>query len=154
MFLSTKLSELTVMYVGIYLKYLFYCQQYDAGHVWVGVICVLAVVLYIIFFASGPGAIPWFFTAELFAQGPRPAAVSIGVLFNWSANFCVGLFYPFLQESINAYSFIPFVVFLAIFWIFTLFKVPETKGRTIEEITAQFQITVPYNRIPLTEDTD
>jgi hypothetical protein len=37
------------------------------------------------------------------------------------------------------YSFLPFTVFLAIFWIFTYFKVPETKNRTFEEISALFR---------------
>ena len=51
-------------------------------------------------FAIGPGAIPWFIVAELFAQGPRPAAMSIAVLVNWSANCAVGLGYLPLQVKI------------------------------------------------------
>ena len=43
------------------------------------------------------GSIPWFFTAELFTQGPRSAAVSVGVLVNWAANAVVGISYPFLE---------------------------------------------------------
>ena len=37
------------------------------------------------------------------------------------------------------YAFLPFTGFLAIFWIFTYFKVPETKNRTFEEIAALFR---------------
>lgn len=154
---SLHLLGLGGMFVASYVLTLgLIYDEYDKGHKWVGVICVLAVIIYIIFFASGPGSIPWFFTAELFAQGPRPAAVSVGVLVNWSANFCVGLGYPFLQEAIKAYSFIPFVLCLAVFWVYTLFKVPETKGKTIEEITAQFQTsnTVQYQKVPLSEESE
>lgn len=43
------------------------------------------------------GSIPWMIVAELFSQGPRAAAVAIGVLVNWSANFVVGLAFPPLQ---------------------------------------------------------
>ena len=43
------------------------------------------------------GSIPWFYVAELFSQGPRPAAVSIAVAVNWSANFIVGLVFPILN---------------------------------------------------------
>ena len=46
-----------------------------------------------------PGSIPWFYVAELFAQGPRSAAVSVAVAVNWSANFTVGLFFPLLNVS-------------------------------------------------------
>lgn len=138
---SLHLFGLGGMFVATYILTLglVYNDKASGDHKWVGYICVIAVVFFIICFASGPGSIPWFFTAELFGQGPRPAAVSVGVLVNWSANFCVGLGFPFLQESIKVYSFIPFVVFLGIFWVFTLFKVPETKGLTIEQITAQFE---------------
>jgi SP family facilitated glucose transporter-like MFS transporter 1 len=41
-------------------------------------------------------------TAELFSQGPRPAAMSIAVLVNWLANFLVGLF--FLPLKVNAFN--------------------------------------------------
>lgn len=43
------------------------------------------------------GSIPWLITAELFSQGPRPAAISIAVLVNWSTNFVVGLAFPLMQ---------------------------------------------------------
>ena len=36
------------------------------------------------------------------------------------------------------YAFLPFTVFLGIFWTFTYFKVPETKNRTFEEIASLF----------------
>lgn len=47
------------------------------------------------------GSIPWLITAELFSQGPRPAAMSIAVLANWLTNFLVGLLYPFQQVGLN-----------------------------------------------------
>ncbi|XP_041377379.1 solute carrier family 2, facilitated glucose transporter member 3-like [Gigantopelta aegis] len=111
---------------------------YQHEYQWLSYICIVAVLCYIISFATGPGAIPWFYVAELFAQGPRSAAVSIAVLVNWSANFVVSLVFPIVQKAIADYSFIPFVILLAIFWLFTFFKVPETKGRTFDEISKAF----------------
>ncbi|XP_052285772.1 solute carrier family 2, facilitated glucose transporter member 3-like [Dreissena polymorpha] len=129
-------------------------QTYD-DHNWLGIICVMAVIGYIIFFATGPGAIPWFFTAELFAQGSRSAAVSVGVVVNWAANATVGFVFPILQKNIKAYSFIPFVAFLGFSWMFTFYQVPETKGRTIEDITALFRVKdIPYQQIPQHSDSD
>ena len=43
------------------------------------------------------------------------------------------------QFYLGAYVFIVFTVFLVIFWVFTFFKVPETRGRTFEEITRAFE---------------
>ena len=55
-------------------------------------------VFYIVFFAIGPGSIPWMIVSEFFSQGPRPAAVSLAVLVNWSANVVVGQGFPPLFE--------------------------------------------------------
>lgn len=50
----------------------------------------------------------------------------------------------------ESYAFLPFTVFLAIFWTFTYFKVPETKNRTFEEITSLFHSKDP-DQIPIDE---
>ncbi|XP_026477478.1 glucose transporter type 1-like [Ctenocephalides felis] len=44
-----------------------------------------------------------------------------------------------LKGALENYTFLPFSVFLAIFWIFTYKKVPETKNKTFEEILALFR---------------
>merc|ERR1711956_92819 len=79
-------------------------------------------------------------TAELFSQGPRPAAMSVAVLVNWSANFFVGIGFPTMQTTLENYTFLPFSVFLALFWVFTYKKVPETKNKTFDEIATLFRI--------------
>jgi len=79
-------------------------------------------------------------TAELFSQGPRPAAMSVAVLVNWSANFFVGIGFPTMQTTLENYTFLPFSMFLALFWCFTYRKVPETKNKTFDEIATLFRI--------------
>lgn len=58
---------------------------------------VVSVLAFVVFFAVGPGSIPWMITAELFSQGPRPSAMAIAVLVNWMANFVVGIGFPSLK---------------------------------------------------------
>ncbi|XP_029670394.1 glucose transporter type 1 isoform X4 [Formica exsecta] len=106
---------------------------------WMSYISVVSTLCFVVFFAVGPGSIPWMITAELFSQGPRPAAMSIAVLVNWMANFLVGIGFPSMKTSLENYTFLPFSAFLAIFWIFTYKKVPETKNKTFEEILALFR---------------
>ncbi|XP_018402134.1 PREDICTED: glucose transporter type 1 isoform X5 [Cyphomyrmex costatus] len=106
---------------------------------WMSYISVVSTLCFVVFFAVGPGSIPWMITAELFSQGPRPAAMSIAVLVNWMANFLVGIGFPSMKSSLENYTFLPFSAFLAIFWIFTYKKVPETKNKTFEEILALFR---------------
>merc|ERR1712088_395578 len=102
-------------------------------------LAIVAVILFVVGFATGPGSIPWFFVTELFAQSGRPTATSIAVTVNWSANFLVGLAFVPLQRIMEAYVFIIFMVIQACFIIYVYFCVPETKNRTIEDITAQFR---------------
>ena len=64
-------------------------------------VAVVATLSFVVFFAVGPGSIPWMITAELFSQGPRPAAMSIAVLVNWLANFLVGLFFLPLKVCVQ-----------------------------------------------------
>lgn len=68
---------------------------------WVRYVAVVATLTFVLFFAVGPGSIPWMITAELFSQGPRPAAMSIAVLVNWLANFLVGLFFLPLKVDLD-----------------------------------------------------
>ncbi|XP_012255629.2 glucose transporter type 1-like isoform X2 [Athalia rosae] len=106
---------------------------------WMSYLSVVSTLSFVVFFAVGPGSIPWMITAELFSQGPRPAAMSIAVLVNWLANFLVGIGFPSMQATLDDYTFLPFTAFLLIFWLFTYRKVPETKNKTFEEILALFK---------------
>ncbi|ROL45766.1 Solute carrier family 2, facilitated glucose transporter member 3 [Anabarilius grahami] len=99
---------------------------------------IAAVFGFVAMFEMGPGPIPWFIVAELFSQGPRPAAMAVAGCSNWTANFLVGVSFPKLEELCGPYVFIIFMILLIFFFIFTYFKVPETKGRTFDEIARGF----------------
>ncbi|XP_031708612.1 solute carrier family 2, facilitated glucose transporter member 3 [Anarrhichthys ocellatus] len=101
-------------------------------------LAIVAVFGFVASFEMGPGPIPWFIVAELFSQGPRPAAIAVSGFSNWTANFLVGLGFPKLEELCGPYVFIIFMVFLIVFFIFTFLKVPETRGRTFDEIAQGF----------------
>lgn len=60
-------------------------------------LAIIAVFGFVASFEMGPGPIPWFIVAELFSQGPRPAAMTISGFSNWAANFLVGQGFPKLQ---------------------------------------------------------
>lgn len=57
-------------------------------------VCIVAILVYVAFFEIGPGPIPWFIVAELFSQGPRPAAMAVAGCSNWTSNFLVGMLFP------------------------------------------------------------
>ncbi|XP_062283898.1 solute carrier family 2, facilitated glucose transporter member 1-like [Scomber scombrus] len=106
---------------------------------WMSYISIVAIFSFVAFFEIGPGPIPWFIVAELFSQGPRPAAVAVAGFSNWSANFLVGIGFQYVEQLCGPYVFIIFTILLLGFFIFTYFKVPETKGRTFDEIAVGFR---------------
>nr|XP_033781026.1 solute carrier family 2, facilitated glucose transporter member 3-like isoform X2 [Geotrypetes seraphini] len=106
---------------------------------WMNYISIVAIFGFVAFFEVGPGPIPWFIVAELFSQGPRPAAMAVSGCSNWTANFLVGMLFPLAAKYCGPFVFVIFIVFLVLFFIFTFFKVPETKGLTFEEIARGFE---------------
>merc|ERR1719193_1680362 len=99
-------------------------------------VAIVAVITFVVGFATGPGSIPWFFVTELFAQSGRPTATSIAVVVNWTANFLVGLGFLPMRLLMGPLVFIVIKLF---FIIYVAIVVPETKGRQIDEITALFR---------------
>ncbi|NP_001157443.1 solute carrier family 2, facilitated glucose transporter member 1 [Equus przewalskii] len=106
---------------------------------WMSYLSIVAIFGFVAFFEVGPGPIPWFIVAELFSQGPRPAAIAVSGFSNWASNFLVGMCFQYVEQLCGPYVFIIFTVLLVLFFIFTYFKVPETKGRTFDEIASGFR---------------
>uniref|UniRef100_A0A665UID2 Solute carrier family 2, facilitated glucose transporter member 1-like n=1 Tax=Echeneis naucrates TaxID=173247 RepID=A0A665UID2_ECHNA len=106
---------------------------------WMSYVSIAAIFSFVAFFEIGPGPIPWFIVAELFSQGPRPAAIAVAGFCNWSANFLVGMCFQYVEQLCGPFVFIIFTILLLGFFVFTYFKVPETKGRTFDEISAGFR---------------
>lgn len=103
------------------------------------VLAVISIYVFIIMFASGPGSIPWFLVGELFPSRARPLASSIAVSVNWFANFTVSLCFLPLSNILHGFVFFIFAALLFVFYLFTYYKVPETKGATAEEISSLFK---------------
>ncbi|MEQ2303676.1 Solute carrier 2, facilitated glucose transporter member 1 [Ameca splendens] len=111
-------------------------------------LAIVAVFSFVASFEMGPGPIPWFIVAELFSQGPRPAAMAVSGCSNWTANFLVGLGFPKLEELCGPYVFLIFMVLLILFFIFTYLRVPETKGQTFDEIGQRFAAKPAHSSVP------
>ncbi|KAJ8270363.1 hypothetical protein GJAV_G00113580 [Gymnothorax javanicus] len=105
---------------------------------WMSYVSMTAIFLFVCFFEIGPGPIPWFIVAELFSQGPRPAAMALAGFCNWGSNFIVGMCFTYVEALCGSYVFIIFAAILFGSTVFTYFRVPETKGKTFEEIAAEF----------------
>lgn len=92
------------------------------------------VMSFVSFFEIGLGPIPWLIVAEMFDSKYVATAMSLACIVNWGCNFLVGLVFPYLQQKLGPYSFIPFGFVLLGAYLFIYFYLPETQGRSIEEI--------------------
>lgn len=93
---------------------------------WISIVCVVG---FVISFALALGPIPWLILAEIFPDDARGLLSSICVGVNWLCNFIVAITFPTVAEYLKAFCFLPFVVLMIIFLTFTIFVVPETKGK-------------------------
>ncbi|KAE8989913.1 hypothetical protein PR003_g21422 [Phytophthora rubi] len=90
-------------------------------------------------FSASVGPLIWPITAALFTDSVRATAVSMCIFINWVCNLLIGVFFPYISDALDAYKFAPFMVTTAAFFLFTLFWIPETAGKTTEEIQAAFR---------------
>lgn len=98
---------------------------------------LVAVNVYVIFFELGLGPVPWLIVAEMFDAKYVATAMSTCSQVNWACNFVVGLVFPYMNNALGAYSFVPFASVLAFTFAYALFVLPETQGTTPEALAAE-----------------
>ena len=100
-----------------------------------GGVAVITLMAYVASFAISLGPIFWLLIAEIYPLNIRGLAEGTASAANWIANLLVSLTFLTLVESLGASRTFWLYGVLAIFsWIFSYVLVPETKGRTLEEI--------------------
>lgn len=99
------------------------------------VVSVLSLIVYVAAFAVSLGPICWLVISEIYPTQIRGLAMSVATVANWSFNLVVALtFLPLVEFLGTAYTFWGFaVVGVWALW-FCKAKVPETKGKSLEEI--------------------
>jgi sugar porter (SP) family MFS transporter len=105
-----------------------------------GLLATVCLGLYIASFAISLGPVFWLMISEIYPLNIRGKAMSVASFANWGSNFLVALTFPVLLAAFGgAGSFWLFAVLGIVAWFFIYFWVPETKGRTLEEIEAEFR---------------
>ncbi|XP_073872600.1 solute carrier family 2, facilitated glucose transporter member 8 isoform X2 [Macaca fascicularis] len=103
-------------------------------------LAVGSMCLFIAGFAVGWGPIPWLLMSEIFPLHVKGVATGMCVLTNWLMAFLVTKEFSSLMEVLRPYGAFWLASTFCIFSVlFTLFCVPETKGKTLEQITAHFE---------------
>ena len=98
-----------------------------------------------IFISLGP--IPWMLMGELFPVETKAVASSLAVMLNWFLVFLVTKTFPSMKEGLGAATtFWIFAAIMAIATVFEMFAVPETKGKTLQEIQHELSGIAPRTR--------
>ena len=100
---------------------------------------ILSVVIFIVMFSLGWGPLPWVLMSEIFPPRARGLACGMVTLVNWTSVFVITKAFPQMRKSLSlqgTFWFFAFCSFMSV--LYTLFFVPETKGKSLEEIELIF----------------
>ena len=101
-----------------------------------GYITVMCLAGYIISFAFSLGPIVWLMISEIYPLRNRAQAMAVSTASNWGANFLVSTTFPIVALRLGAAAVCFIYAGLGVLTlIFVIAKVPETKGKTLEEIS-------------------
>ena len=98
-------------------------------------LAVVSMMVYVASFAISLGPIFWLLISEIYPLKIRSSAEGLAAAFNWGSNLLVSLtFLTLLQMMGPTRTFWLYGAFAIAAWVFSYYQVPETKGRTLEEI--------------------
>lgn len=101
-------------------------------------LALMALMVYIASFAVGLGPVFWLMISEIYPTGIRSKSMSVATVFNWAANFLVaGTFLTLISLISRQGTFFVFGGFGVLAFLFFVWKVPETKDKSLEQIQAE-----------------
>ena len=133
MLLVDKLGRKPLMIIGslgLLILYVIIAQLLHTGYAGVSWFLLSAIGIY----AMSLGPVTWVLIAEIFPTKVRAKAVSVAVICLWLAYFILVFTFPILFEKMKQNTFFIYAVICAVGLVFVLFKVKETKGKTLEEV--------------------
>lgn len=90
-------------------------------------------------FSIAMGPIVWVMISEIFPNRVRGRCASVAVFFMWSASLAISQLFPFLLKQTNEGVFLIFALLSSISLVYIWRCVPETKGKSLEEIEHDWQ---------------
>ena len=96
---------------------------------------VVCIIVFVAFFAFSQGAVIWVFLSEIFPNKVRSKGQALGTFVDWTVNAIIGLVFPLAFSFFGGGTvFIFFAVLEIPFFFFVLKVMPETKGKSLEEL--------------------
>lgn len=118
---------MTLMLTGLSMLYFF--QQTS------GILVLVFILGYIAFFAASLGPAVWVIIAEIFPNRLRSKGMSIAIVALWIACTIITIVFPVMLEKLSGgVTFMIFALICLVNLIYVWTKVPETKGKSLEEL--------------------
>lgn len=96
---------------------------------------MIYLLVYIAFFAFSQGAVIWVFISEIFPNHVRARGQTLGSFTHWIMAALIAFSFPYITEKLGGGpTFLIFTVMMILQLLFVLRVMPETKGRSLEDI--------------------
>jgi len=96
---------------------------------------IVGLLMFIAFFAFSQGAVIWVFISEIFPNEVRAKGQTLGSVTHWIMAAAIAFIFPVLAESLGGgITFLFFTVMMVLQLLFVWKMMPETKGRSLEDI--------------------
>ncbi|XP_053555765.1 solute carrier family 2, facilitated glucose transporter member 11 [Bombina bombina] len=105
---------------------------------WIPYCSAVFIFLFIFFFGMGPGTITLVMLIEICKHSSRAAVFVIFSSLNWFGLYVIGLAFPYVVAGLGHFCVLIFLVCIVASGIFLLIFLPETKGKSIAQITEEF----------------
>jgi sugar porter (SP) family MFS transporter len=135
-FLIDKLGRKTLMYIGS-IAYITSLGLLSSAFLlgWTGMAVPFFLFLFIAAHAVGQGAVIWVFISEIFPNHLRASGQAFGSSTHWVLAAIIPSVFPFLLKLVGGgLVFLVFAVMMVFQLLFVTFMMPETKGKTLEEL--------------------
>lgn len=120
----------------------FVCYYLSPGEL-KGVLLLAGILVFILFFAIGPGVVIWMVISELLPLRIRSSGMAVALFLNSMTSAILATSFLGLAEKISYYGVFWLCAFFTLLYFLTVFFfVPETKNKTLEEIETHFQAAV------------
>ncbi|XP_043711457.1 sugar transporter ERD6-like 6 [Telopea speciosissima] len=130
-------ASLLLVSVSFYLKSVF--SEDSHFYSLMGILSVVGIMTFVVTISLGIAPIPWIIMSEIMPVDIKSLAGSVATLCNWLGAWIITMTANLLLDWSTAGTFALYTVMSALTVVFVTLWVPETKGRTLEEIQWSFR---------------
>ncbi|WP_328586899.1 sugar porter family MFS transporter [Tersicoccus phoenicis] len=105
-----------------------------------GQLTLIGANAFVVFFGATWGPVMWVLLGEMFPNSIRGYAMAIATAANWIANWLVTLSFPILRDMSLSFTYGLYAFFALLSFFFVWFRIPETKGKELEDMTTDFKV--------------